>query len=160
MSAAPPASSATAERTCGDCGARYDAPGDDCAARFAMLLALDHSRQEPWGSRHGLAFAVYALQHPGAHDARTRRRALEFLDRVLRRGEPIAEVVRTFRARGGDDPVADAPAPPSAGPYTVTIADLGTFDAATYAADLERWCRATLDRLSLHASTHSTTSPR
>ena len=49
---------------CDECGARYTEPGDSCQARFDQLLALDHSRQEPWGSRHGLAFAAFALQHP------------------------------------------------------------------------------------------------
>lgn len=137
--------------TCPDCGAHYDSAGDDCAARFGELLALDHSRQEPWGSRHGLAFAVYALQHPGTYDPRTRRRALEFVDRVLVRGEAIADVVRALRSRGGVDPAVDAPAPPSAGPYPLTIAGLGAFDAASYAADLERWGRATLDRLARYA---------
>jgi catechol 2,3-dioxygenase-like lactoylglutathione lyase family enzyme len=32
-----------------------------------VLLALDHSRQEPWGSRHGVAFAAFALQHPARY---------------------------------------------------------------------------------------------
>ena len=37
--------------------------------RFELLLALDHSRAEPWGSRHGQAFAAFALQHPVRHAA-------------------------------------------------------------------------------------------
>ncbi len=54
---------------CPECGAAYQAAGDSCGARFDALLALDHARREPWGSRHGLAFAAFALQHPAAHAA-------------------------------------------------------------------------------------------
>jgi hypothetical protein len=49
---------------CPECGAMYSEERDSCAARFEELLALDHSRREPWGSRHGQAFAAFALQHP------------------------------------------------------------------------------------------------
>src|ERR1051326_7998235 len=49
---------------CVECGAEYESDEDSCVARFDRLLALDHSRQEPWGSRHGQAFAAFALQHP------------------------------------------------------------------------------------------------
>jgi len=54
---------------CPECGATYSEEGDSCAARFDQLLALDHSRREPWGSRHGQAFAAFALQHPVIHEA-------------------------------------------------------------------------------------------
>jgi len=46
---------------CPECGASYATEDDSCSARFERLLALDHSRQEPWGSRHGQAFAAFAL---------------------------------------------------------------------------------------------------
>ena len=63
--------------TCNECGARYGNSTDSCVVRFDQLLALDHSRREPWGSRHGLAFAVFALQHPQRYPAGTRVRAHE-----------------------------------------------------------------------------------
>jgi hypothetical protein len=50
---------------CPECGATYSEEGDSCAARFDQLLALDHSRREPWGSRHGQAYAAFALQSWG-----------------------------------------------------------------------------------------------
>jgi hypothetical protein len=50
--------------SCEQCGAFLGEPAVTCEERFANLLALDHSRQEPWGSRHGLAFSAYTLQHP------------------------------------------------------------------------------------------------
>ena len=48
---------------CPQCGGALASPDDSCASRFDTLLALDHSRQEPWGSRHASAFATFALQH-------------------------------------------------------------------------------------------------
>jgi hypothetical protein len=121
---------------------------DDCTARFDRLLALDHSRQEPWGSRHALAFAVFALQHPGRYDERTRRRAHELLVRVVDHGEDLALVVRQLRARGAGSRDADGGrAPSAAAPFPLTIAQLGDFAGAQYAVALERWCRATLEHL-------------
>ncbi len=60
----------------------------------------------------------------------------------MRDGEPLTQVVAEFRAR----PVTEAPAHvgDAPGTFTVTIADLGTFNAATYPDDLQRWARAAL----------------
>ena len=38
---------------CPECGAVYADPGDSCAVRFDALLALNHSRREPWGAATG-----------------------------------------------------------------------------------------------------------
>lgn len=52
---------------CADCG---DPPsGPTCQELFETLLALDHSRQVPWGQLHGEAVACYFLQHPRAERA-------------------------------------------------------------------------------------------
>ncbi|HRQ78482.1 MAG TPA: DUF5946 family protein [Gemmatimonadaceae bacterium] len=135
---------------CDECGASYTERDDSCQARFDQLLALDHSRQEPWGSRHGLAFAVFALQHPRRYGAGSVARSLELIQRVVRDGEPLASVVADFRARTD----TEVPAPIDASPRTfaVTIADLGDFDAASYAHDLQRWARAALDA---HSRAHA-----
>lgn len=131
---------------CDECGAQYSVPGDSCQARFDQLLALDHSRQEPWGSRHGLAFATFALQHPQRFCSATVAQAREMIARVVLDGEPLARVVAELRAR----PRPSSPPPPPAArprvptPFAVTIADLGAFDADTYRAALERWARAAL----------------
>ena len=127
---------------CDECGASYADASDSCTKRFGQLLALDHSRQEPWGSRHGLAFAAFALQHPGRFDSATTDRSRELVERVLVQGEALDRVVREFRA---------APSRPDRGvskprstEYPVTIVDLGDFDAARYADNLERWCLSAL----------------
>lgn len=127
---------------CAECGARYTEPDDSCQARFDQLLALDHSRQEPWGSRHGLAFAAFALQHPQRFPAASVAQARELVQRVVVAGEPLAHVTAEFRTR----PRAERLAPATTGPqrFAVTIADLGTFEAATYPDDLRRWARAAL----------------
>lgn len=127
---------------CDECGARYTEPDDSCQARFDQLLALDHSRQEPWGSRHGLAFAAFALQHPRRFPAASVARARELVQRVVVDGAPLARVTAELRTRAR----SVVPAPSAAGPrsFAVTIADLGTFVAATYPDDLRRWARAAL----------------
>jgi hypothetical protein len=131
---------------CPECGAVYDSEGDSCAARFDALLALDHSRREPWGSRHGQAFAAFALQHPVAH-ATSLDRAWAALHRIYAAGEPPARVFGALVARRGAMPPEwrGPPRPPRAAALpTVTIADLADFAAASYPARLDAWCRASL----------------
>ncbi|MBV8207928.1 MAG: hypothetical protein JO041_14150 [Acidobacteria bacterium] len=117
-----------------------------CATRFHELLALDHSQREPWGSRHGLAFATYALQHPGAFPAATLDRSWIALHRIYGCGDDPGRVFERFRREGNrarwDSP--PRPTPPEQFPR-VTIADLANFEAETYAEMLDQWARATLD---------------
>ncbi len=136
----------TLESRCPECGACYASGDDSCAARFDQLLALDHSRREPWGSRHGQAFAVFALQHPRRFPG-SLESAWTALYRIYCLGQPPAEVFGALRTAGGSTaPTAAVPSRPI-GPAslpTVTIADLGEFPAAEYPAHLDAWCRATL----------------
>jgi hypothetical protein len=120
-----------------------------CAERFAILLALDHSRQEPWGSRHGLAFAAYTLQHPASQSREALERCWLMLCRVYVAGDDRMDVARGLRAFGGRSPTHWSAPPfpkPEALPshFETTIADLGTFGADEYAARLDAWCRAAL----------------
>ena len=131
---------------CPECGASYDADGDSCAARFEQLLALDHSRKEPWGSRHGQAFAAFALQHP-ARFASSLDHAWTALHRIYVSNEQPRFVFDRLRVRRAEA-LAEWNAPRrSARPVKtppVTIAQLGAFDAGTYAEGLDEWCRAAL----------------
>ncbi|MBX3134025.1 MAG: hypothetical protein KF689_11660 [Gemmatimonadaceae bacterium] len=129
---------------CDECGAEYPEPEDSCQARFDQLLALDHSRQEPWGSRHGLAFAALALQHPRRFPAASVAQSRALIERVVVAGEPLARVIAEFRAH--PRPAAPLPSARAHGPtsFAVTIADLGSFAPDTYPAALERWARAAL----------------
>jgi hypothetical protein len=133
-------------KRCPECDATYTVAGDCCAARFDTLLALDHSRQEPWGSRHGQAFAAFALQHPVTHAA-SLDRAWAVLHRIYVDGTPPAQVFGTLVAARGALPsvwnVPPRPARPVGAP-TVTIADLDDFAATSYAERLDDWCRAAL----------------
>lgn len=133
--------------TCPACGATYLAPDDSCGVRLDALLALDHSRTEPWGSRHGLAFAAFSLQHPSSVQPAVALRAFDTLDRVYRLGEPVSHVLKDMRAAATGAPTTAVmrPAlPPRVTPPAMTIADLGDFAADTYAANLDAWCLATL----------------
>ncbi|MBI3791757.1 MAG: hypothetical protein HY275_12890 [Gemmatimonadetes bacterium] len=134
---------------CPECGAATGADAAGCAERFARLLALDHARQEPWGSRHGVAFAAYTLQHPANQPIAVLGGCWYLLHRVYVQQLDRAFVVKSLRARDGA-PAEALPLPPLTRPdgtrptFAVTIADLGAFDAATYAAGLDAWARATL----------------
>ncbi len=135
--------------TCPQCGARYSDAGDDCARRFESLLALDHSRREPWGSRHGTAYAVYTLQHPQGVTGEALERAWAMLTRLYVSGDDPAAVVRGLRRAGARTPLGWTVTafPGIEGrrrPFARTIADLGAFDAATYATQLDAWCEETL----------------
>ena len=145
---------------CAQCGG-YLPDGESCADRFNILLALDHSRQEPWGSRHGPAFATYTLQHSAGIKTEVLQNAWLMLSRVYEHGDARQNVVDGMRAtyRGRHDatyssdnrkfqqawtastlPVRESPP----NHFSVTIVDLGDFPADSYATQLDAWCLATM----------------
>jgi hypothetical protein len=134
------------EQRCPECGAVTDDTSESCASRFSALLALDHSRREPWGSRHGQAFAAFALQHPRAYP-RSLDAAWTALYRIYALREPPAHVFAELRSGAREltksAAVPKRPSSPVSRP-AVTIADLGDFEAHSYPAQLDVWCRATL----------------
>lgn len=135
----------TVSSQCSECGARYEDAGDSCAARFEQLLALDHSRQEPWGSRHGQAFAAFALEHPIRHAA-SLDAAWTALYRIYILRQAPLQVFVSIRQLGplvARDRVPPRASSPVATP-TMTIADLEDFAAVSYPARLDAWCRAAL----------------
>src|SRR5690606_8520575 len=97
-------------------------------------------------SRHGVAFAVFALQHPRSHSDATRAFAREMLRRVYLESEPPERVVADFRERKLSPrmSVPAAEVPKKVGHFDVTIADLGDFAAEEYPSALARWALATL----------------
>ena len=132
---------------CSECGAAYADETDSCAARFDQLLALDHSRREPWGSRHGQAFAAFALQHP-ARFAGSLDAAWAALYRIYCLNELPAAVFAGLRAAAAGNMRTSPPLPPRPASVTmrpeVTIVDLEDFAATTYPTRLDTWCVATL----------------
>jgi len=136
-------------KPCSQCGAVFPEAGSTCEEQFDKLLALDHSRVQPWGSRHGLAFSTFAMQHAGGRSSAQLAACWIMLYRVWIEGDNRAKLAAAMRARQDLPPaewgVPPLPSPPPAGtPYAVTIADLGDFDADTYVEKLEEWGRATL----------------
>ena len=133
---------------CPDCGAAYASAQENCATRFDALLALDHSRTEPWGSRHSLAFSTFALQHPGRFTREVLQRSWFLLVSVYEKGvsaDRVAGALRRFGKRSPDWDLAPLPPGNPAASFRVTIADLGAFAAESYPAQLDDWCRATLE---------------
>jgi hypothetical protein len=122
-----------------------------CAERFRLLLALDHSREAPWGPLHGLAVACYRLQHPSALSPGEPAVLLRMVDAYRREGLPGFERIAQDRRRAnsrrghgvqppGDEPVG-AP-----GAFTFTIDDLavdGTFPAEGYSTRVQAWAEST-----------------
>ncbi|HWE84268.1 MAG TPA: DUF5946 family protein [Terracidiphilus sp.] len=134
-------------RTCPECGASYEAADANCARRFEALLALDHSRNEPWGSRHGLAFSAYAIQHSDRFPPDVLERAWILLYKVYVNGEDYRRVTDALRRSGRRNPDWELPPVPQSRPrphFAVTIADLGSFPSETYPQQLEDWCKASL----------------
>ncbi len=134
-------------KSCPECGASYAAEDDDCSRRFEKLLALDHSRTEPWGSRHGLAFSAFALQHPDRFPGDVPERAWILLYSVYVQGSDYMRVTAALRRLGRRNPdwsVPSLPAGRPVPPFAVTIADLGSFEAESYPRQLDEWCKAAL----------------
>ena len=134
---------------CPQCGAMFADPARSCEERFDQLLALDHSLAQPWGSRHGLAFATFAMQHPKGRTAEQLAACWVMLYRVWLKGDNRAKLAAAMRSRQNTPPgewdAPPLPAVPAAGTrFAVTIADLGEFDADEYPRQLEAWGRATL----------------
>ena len=131
---------------CPECGATYTSDSDFCAERFNVLLALDHSRPEPWGSRHGQAFAAFVLQHPERFK-RSVDRAWATLQQIYVVGEEPERVVAALLSSPYALPAWWTVAPRSVQRHSapsMTIADLGDFSATSYAERLDAWCLASL----------------
>ncbi|GAA1682962.1 DUF5946 family protein [Fodinicola feengrottensis] len=113
---------------------------------FHALLALDHSRQPPWGPLHGAVVAAYVLQHETATRIPRDDQRLETLRAFVggRLGEFTAGLVRRNSHRRPPSAKRTASAelvgPPRG--FTVTIADVavdGTFPADGYEDRLRAW---------------------
>ncbi|MFH9347671.1 DUF5946 family protein [Kitasatospora sp. NPDC017646] len=136
---------------CGACGAR------GCEELFHGLLALDHSRAEPWGPLHGVSVSCFLLQHParlpadGGAAARGLLRAyldggLPAVDRLIGR----ARAANSHRVTGRSAPGGAVPPGREAprGGFAVTVEEVaqdGTFPAAGFPDRVRAWAAATLE---------------
>ncbi|MGC0273623.1 DUF5946 family protein [Pseudactinotalea sp. Z1739] len=142
--------------TCAECGSG-GSPG--CEALFDRLLALDHSRAEPWGPLHAVAVACYRLQHPSALPAGDERWLLQLLRAYLDGGPEglnrWVDGARRANARRHHARPAARVAPtsgswPRAGnptAFETTLTDVavnGTFPASGYRDRVRAWAQATL----------------
>ncbi|RKR89984.1 hypothetical protein BDK92_4348 [Micromonospora pisi] len=147
--------------TCAQCGA----PGSEayCDELFQRLLALDHSRQPPWGPLHGVAVACFFLQHPDhrlapADTDGARELVHAYLDGGQRAVDAFVERARRRNShrgqhrQGGDQRPRPVTAPsilPDAAPraFATTIVDVsagGDFPARTYEKLVLSWAEATV----------------
>ncbi|MFD7450504.1 DUF5946 family protein [Kitasatospora sp. NPDC059827] len=135
---------------CGECGAR------GCPELFHRLLALDHSRAEPWGPLHAVSVSCFLLQHPGRLPGDGGAGARGMLRAYLDGGLPAVErlVGRARRANshrvtggaapgGAAHPAQEAPR----GGFAVTIEQVavdGAFPAEGFAERVGVWASVTL----------------
>lgn len=142
---------------CRECGAPVSPRS--CDDLFQELLALDHSRQAPWGPLHSIAVASFFLQHSSRLPRAARPLHWALLHAYLRGGlaaaAPMIERVRRRNSHrhGGRTPEASdypgAPPFPDTEPprnYGITIADValdGSFPAAGYEQRVRSWAAST-----------------
>ncbi|MFD6951887.1 hypothetical protein A6A08_15665 [Nocardiopsis sp. TSRI0078] len=136
--------------TCPECGAVGDTP---CGDLFRRLLALDHSRREPWGPLHGVAVACYRLQHPSSLAQGSHRFPLELLRAYVEGGAEAATRL-TERARRANshrarqrERTGAVPHPGVPTGFAVTIAEVavdGGFPADRHPERVRAWAEATL----------------
>ncbi len=142
---------------CMECGAPTLRSCDDL---FQELLALDHSRQAPWGPLHGIAVACFFLQHsarlPGTAGAVYWAMLHAYLRGGLLAVAPMADRVRHLNShqRHGRAPEASdfpgAPPFPDVMPpcnFATTIADValdGSFSADGYEERIRSWAEDTV----------------
>lgn len=122
---------------------------------FHRLLALDHSRQPPWGPLHGVAVACYLLQQADAPVAEDDYN-LETLRVFLAGGQPALTALAEQRTRRNSHRAgSNSPFPPSSGQllrgpppsFATTITDValnGTFPAPGYEQRVRQWAAHTL----------------
>lgn len=146
---------------CPQCGA--PAGETACRERFEALLALDHSRREPWGPRHGLAVAVFTLQHPAGAARERLERSWLIAYRCTVSGDDPWRLSRAMSGRArvatADWGVPPLPSVPAHGSYGVTIQDLGDFQESGYSDGLMAWARATIDGWRLDGEGESASEP-
>lgn len=124
-----------------------------CGELFQRLLALDHSRSEPWGPLHGVVVACYRLQHPATLTQGSHPFLLELLRTYVEGGAEAARRM-TERARRANshrvrqrEPTAPAPRPGVPTGFAVTISNVavdGSFPADHYPERVRAWAEATL----------------
>ncbi|MFE0377988.1 DUF5946 family protein [Streptomyces inhibens] len=142
---------------CAECGAPMDPRS--CDELFDALLALDHSRQAPWGPLHGVSVSCFLLQHPSRlpDDDGAMARALlrAYLEGGLDEANQLVGQARrgnSHRVKGRPSRVVrDAALPHRDAPrsrFSVTIEDVavdGTFPSTEFAERVKAWAAATVD---------------
>lgn len=141
---------------CAECGAPMNPRS--CDELFHALLALDHSRQAPWGPLHGVSVACFLLQHPSRLPTDDGAMAWALLRAYIDGGlDEVNQLVGQAR-RGNSHRAKDRPsrvAPDAAPPhrdaprshFSVTIEDVavdGTFPSAEFTERVEAWAAATV----------------
>jgi len=133
---------------------------------FDRLLALDHSRAEPWGPLHAVTVTCYRLQHPATCAVGQEEPMLDLLRtyrdgglEALHRWTEAARRSNTHRRRAArstpessgldSGPTAQPPAsrPDRPARFETTIADVavdGTFPAQGFADRMRTWAQATI----------------
>lgn len=119
-------------------------PHDEQVA-FEVLLALDHSRREPWGPLHAVAVACYRLQRTEVQ-IRSDDPLIEILRAFLAGGRPSL-VTAVARLRGAGMHASEGASLAVPAGFDMTILDVsvdGSFPAEGYEQRVRRWAATTL----------------
>ncbi len=142
---------------CPECGA--PARPHSCEDLFGAVLALDHSRREPWGPLHSVTVSCYLLQHPSRLPEAARARPWAVLHTYLDGGLPavtrLAEGARRANSHCGrgvqpSEAFPGSPPPPLTTPptaFSVTVNDVahdGTFPADGFPERVTAWAEAVI----------------
>ncbi|KUL55373.1 hypothetical protein ADL22_00295 [Streptomyces sp. NRRL F-4489] len=145
-------------KPCAECGAPMGSRS--CDELFHALLALDHSRQAPWGPLHGVSVSCFLLQHPSRLPADGGAMARTLLSAYLEGGLEQANQLVAQARRGNSHVVKGGPSrvdrkvtpppreAPVRSPFAVTIEDVavdGTFPASRFTERVRAWAAATVD---------------
>lgn len=119
---------------------------------YERLLALDHSREAPWGPLHAVVVAAYTLQHSDSPvDSNDPRLVLlrEFVDGGVPALGRVTSARRRANSHRSSGPRAEESRPlarPAS--YAVTITDVavhGDFPAEGHEERMRAWAVAVLD---------------
>ncbi|RTL66297.1 MAG: hypothetical protein EKK42_18130 [Pseudonocardiaceae bacterium] len=119
---------------------------------YERLLALDHSREPPWGPLHAVVVAAYTLQHNDS-PVRENDPRLALLRAFVGGGVPALARLTSAHRRANSHRSSgprDEDATPLTRPasYAVTIADVavdGEFPAEGHEERMRAWAAAVLD---------------
>ncbi|GAA4424086.1 hypothetical protein GCM10023169_20470 [Georgenia halophila] len=140
--------------TCAECGGSNDL--GICEDHFMTLLALDHSRVQPFGRFHGVNVACYFAQHPSRCKASALPAQRAIVAAFVNQGIEAVHAMQNAAVRRNSHSSRAAPSAVNdhcegkvlLPPFAVAIENVsvdGTFPAGGYEDRMIEWAEATVE---------------